>query len=103
MRTREITPSHRLRTSIRGPGGACRLLLGFVLASLLFPAWGAAQQPTQTLTLEEATRRGHTAIYGGTKNLGRFLKSLGWEFQEMIGLERESLALFRWRPPKAPA
>lgn len=48
----------------------------------------------------EATRRGHTAIYGGTRNLGRFMKSLGWEFQEMIGLERESLALFRWRPPK---
>ncbi len=47
---------------------------------------------------QEATRRGHTAIYGGTKNLGRFLKSLGWEFQEIVGLDKESLALFRWRP-----
>lgn len=45
----------------------------------------------------EATRRGHTAVYGGTKNLGRFLRSLGWEFQEMIGVEKESLALFRWK------
>jgi len=45
----------------------------------------------------EAKRRGYTSIYSGTKNLGRFLRSLGWEFQEMIGTERESLALFRWR------
>lgn len=51
----------------------------------------------------EATRRGFTAIYGGTRNLGRFLKSLGWEFQEMIGVEKESLALFRWRPPEKKA
>jgi len=50
---------------------------------------------------EEATRRGHTAIYGGTRNLGRFLKSLGWEFQEIVGLDKESLALFRWRPTKS--
>lgn len=47
----------------------------------------------------EATRRGFTAVYAGTKNLGRFLRSLGWEYQEMVGADREAIALFRWRPP----
>jgi GNAT superfamily N-acetyltransferase len=47
---------------------------------------------------EEATRRGYTAVYAGTKNLGRFLRSLGWEYQEMVGVDKESIALFRWRP-----
>ena len=48
----------------------------------------------------QATRLGFTEVYAGTKNLGRFLRSLGWEYREMIGADKESIALFRWRPPK---
>jgi len=47
----------------------------------------------------EAGKRGFTEVYAGTKNLGRFLRTLGWQFQEMIGTDKESIGLFRWRPP----
>ena len=46
----------------------------------------------------EAGKRGYTEVYAGTKNLGRFLRTLGWTFQEMIGYDKESIGLFRWRP-----
>ncbi len=47
---------------------------------------------------DEAGKRGYTEVYAGTKNLGRFLRTLGWTFQEMIGSDKESIGLFRWRP-----
>ena len=49
----------------------------------------------------EAGKRGFTEVYAGTKNLGRFLRTLGWQFQEMIGSDKESIGLFRWRPPSS--
>ena len=49
----------------------------------------------------EAGQRGFTEVYAGTKNLGRFLRTLGWTFQEMIGFDKESIGLFRWRPEPA--
>ncbi len=50
---------------------------------------------------DEAGKRGYTEVYAGTKNLGRFLRTLGWTFQEMIGFDKESIGLFRWRPEPA--
>ncbi|HZF26202.1 MAG TPA: GNAT family N-acetyltransferase [Steroidobacteraceae bacterium] len=57
-----------------------------------------ARKLIETLAAE-AGKRGYTEVYAGTKNLGRFLRTLGWQFQEMIGSDKESIGLFRWRPP----
>lgn len=67
-----------------------------------FRGHAIARRLIETLGVE-AARRGYTAVYAGTKNLGRFLRGLGWEYQEMVGADRESIALFRWRPQGAGA
>jgi GNAT superfamily N-acetyltransferase len=56
-----------------------------------------ARRLIETLAAE-AGKRGYTEVYAGTKNLGRFLRTLGWTFQEMIGSDKESIGLFRWKP-----
>ncbi len=45
-----------------------------------------------------AAQRGFASVYAGTTTLGRFLKTLGWEYQEIVGADRASVAVFRWRP-----
>lgn len=47
---------------------------------------------------ELAHQRGFAAVYAGTTTMGRFLRSLGWEYQEIVGADRTSVAVFRWRP-----
>ncbi len=45
-----------------------------------------------------AAQRGFASVYAGTTTLGRFLKTLGWEYQEIVGADRASVAVFCWRP-----